>query len=313
MSILTSLHYVYRSNKSSNGFVIMSKQLPKLNPVWIAPELECKAWVVQQAKQIEERQTKQEPKVVVVTNEAKPLDTATQMSYDVKHGKQSDEVIMNSELLKIHDEINAEMARHNHIMSELLKKQIELLAEIEQQGVATQPQNAEPVVTEVEAVEPSAEPVQVTSEESAPTNDEQPKPRRKVVSKKQQNVEAVATTIKESVCKLSRDEARQWINDNAKGLINGKLGTDALNDAICALQQGGIDSVPEKYLTAAGKKAAAKSTTTTKGKKTVVKKNEKPSVTEVAEEIANTAADNRLAGIAAEVAEMNKRWADVRI
>lgn len=332
-SILPSLHYVYRSNKSNSGFVIVSKKLSKLNPVWIAPELECKIWVARQQKQ------GHEPEVIVVTSEAKPsknkpIDTATQMSYDGNQAKQNNsnkskqhEANMNSELLKIHDEMQAEIARHNYIMNELLKKQIKLLAAQEQQSVATQPQTTEPVeqqsttpvVIEVEAVEPSAEPVQVTSEETAPSNDEQPKPRRKVVSKKQQNVEAVAATIKESVCKFTRDEARHWINDNAKGLISGKLGTDNMNDAICAFQQGGIESVPEKYLTAAGKKAVANSTTTTrKGKKAVSKKDNsdvenKPSVAEAAEEIANTAADSRLAGIAAEVAAMNKRWSDVRM
>jgi hypothetical protein len=239
-----TLHYVYASSKSPSGYVISKKQLKGKDAVWCAPsEDQCQHWILNQG-----------------------LTVGTSTRYNDKDTTQ--ENVMNIESMSLQELASLQLRIATRIQQLLSSDNNANTASMQHEEVEqVQPQDVAESSIETKETEPSNAAVE-EAVEAAPI-------KRKIKSKKSINVEAVAAKIETTLCVMSRDEAKAYIKE-WRLPIKSNMSCEALNDAINAFNQGGVEAVPVEYLT----KAAATKMTTNKAKevamapvkKTVLKK-----------------------------------------
>lgn len=225
-----TLHYVYVSAKSPSGYVISKKQLKGKDAVWCAPsEDQCQHWILNQG-----------------------LTVRTSTRYNDKDTTQ--ENVMNIESMSLQELASLQLRVATRIQQLLssdnnantTSMQYEEVEQVQSQDVAESSVETQEIAPSNAAVEEAVE--------AAPI-------KRKIKSKKATNVEAVAAKIETALCAMSRDEAKAYIKEH-KLPIKSNMKCEALNDAINAFNQGGVEAVPVEYLT----KAAATKLTTKKVK-----------------------------------------------
>ena len=229
-SALDTMHYVYSSSKSPNGYVITSKMLKGQDPVWCCPSHDqAEHWVTHQLM-INSNGTDK--------SSESGIDKPREVSYNVNTSK------VEESTMNIND----------MTLSELAALQLRIATRISfliTQEETQQSYNNEVVQTS-EPIAEQAATESIETQESTPSNAAvEEKPKRKIGIKAKKNVEAVAAKIEETLCVMSRDEAKQYIKD-MKLPIKGNMKCEDLNDAINAYNAGGLHVVRTQYLTKTG-------------------------------------------------------------
>lgn len=243
-----SLHYIYASTKSPTGYVISKKRLAgKTDPTWCSvTHDQAEHWISHQLlmKQrqalINNGMSKAEAVAQLPNESAVTLDNSAEVRYTVESQMEN---AMDINSLSIQELASLQLriaTRINFLLTQ------EAVQQSYNNDVA---QTSEPIAEQ--AVAPEVEVSEIAPSSAAVDDEPAPRIKRKVGIKAKKNVEAVAAKIEETLCVLSRDEAKEFIKA-MKLPIKGNMKCEDLNDAINAFNAGGLLAVPAQYLTKVG-------------------------------------------------------------